>query len=68
MALREVIAKAGPVLFESAMKVEIISPEECLKSIVGGINSRSGQNIRTTLRDNAQVVTAIMPLANMFGY
>jgi len=67
-ALREAIAKAGPVLLEPIMKVEVVSPEEYLGSVIGDLNSRRGQIAGTTARGNAQVVNAMVPLANMFGY
>ncbi len=67
-ALREAVAKAGPVLLEPVMKVEVVSPEEYLGSVIGDLNSRRGQIAGTTARGNAQVVNAMVPLANMFGY
>ncbi len=67
-ALREAITKAGPVLLEPVMKVEVVSPEEYLGSVIGDLNSRRGQIAGTTSRGNAQVVNAMVPLANMFGY
>ncbi len=67
-ALREAITKAGPVLLEPIMKVEVVSPEEYLGSVIGDLNSRRGQIAGTTARGNAQVVNAMVPLANMFGY
>ncbi|MGB5212957.1 MAG: elongation factor G, partial [Anderseniella sp.] len=67
-ALREAIAKAGPVLLEPIMKVEVVSPEDYLGSVIGDLNSRRGQIAGTTARGNAQVVNAMVPLANMFGY
>jgi elongation factor G len=59
---------AGPILLEPIMKVEVVSPEEYLGSVIGDINSRRGQIIGTDSRGNAQVVNAMVPLANMFGY
>ncbi len=50
------------------MKVEVVSPEEYLGSVIGDINSRRGQIQGTDSRGNAQVVNALVPLANMFGY
>ncbi len=67
-ALREAISKAGPVLLEPIMKVEVVSPEDYLGSVIGDLNSRRGQIAGTTARGNAQVVNAMVPLANMFGY
>jgi elongation factor G len=59
---------AGPVLLEPIMKVEVVSPEEYLGSVIGDINSRRGHILGTDTRGNAQVVNAMVPLANMFGY
>jgi elongation factor G len=67
-ALREAISKAGPVLLEPIMKVEVVSPEDYLGSVIGDLNSRRGQIAGTSARGNAQVVNAMVPLANMFGY
>ena len=67
-AFREALQKAGPVLLEPIMKVEVVTPEEYLGSVIGDINSRRGQVAGTDTRGNAQVVSAMVPLANMFGY
>ena len=50
------------------MRVEVVTPEEYLGSVIGDINSRRGQIAGTDTRGNAQVVNAMVPLANMFGY
>ncbi len=65
---REALQKAGPVLLEPIMKVEVVTPEEYLGSVIGDINSRRGQIAGTDTRGNAQVVNAMVPLANMFSY
>jgi elongation factor G len=67
-ALREGLQKAGSVLLEPMMKVEVTTPEEYLGGVIGDLNSRRGQIIGTTIRGNAQIVNAMVPLANMFGY
>ncbi|WP_026782427.1 elongation factor G [Pleomorphomonas koreensis] len=67
-ALREAIEKASPVLLEPVMKVEIVSPEEYVGSVIGDVNSRRGQIQGQDMRGNANVITAFVPLANMFGY
>jgi elongation factor G len=67
-ALRDALGKAGPVLLEPIMKVEVVTPEEYLGNIIGDLNSRRGQIIGTDSRGNAQVIDAMVPLANMFGY
>ena len=66
--LREALKLAGPVLLEPVMKVEVVTPEDYLGSVIGDINSRRGQIGGTDTRGNAQVVNAMVPLANMFGY
>ncbi|MCP4384609.1 MAG: elongation factor G [Hyphomicrobiales bacterium] len=67
-AFREALQKAGSVLLEPIMKIEVVTPEEYLGSVIGDINSRRGQIAGTDTRGNAQVVNAMVPLANMFGY
>ena len=67
-ALREGLQKANPVLLEPIMKVEVVSPEEFLGGVIGDLNSRRGQIAGTDTRGNAQIVNAMVPLANMFGY
>jgi elongation factor G len=65
---REGIPKAGPKLLEPMMKVEVVTPEEYLGDVIGDLNSRRGQVQGMDSRGNAQVVAAMVPLANMFGY
>ena len=67
-AMREVAQKAGIKLLEPVMKVEIVTPEDYLGDVIGDLNSRRGQIQGTDSRGNAQVVEAMVPLANMFGY
>ncbi|MBM3520288.1 MAG: elongation factor G, partial [Alphaproteobacteria bacterium] len=67
-ALREGLQKAGSVLLEPIMKVEVTTPEEYLGGVIGDLNSRRGQIVGTSNRGNAQIVNAMVPLANMFGY
>ena len=67
-AFREGMAKAGPVLLEPIMKVEVVTPEEYMGDIIGDLNSRRGNVTGMDQRGNARVVTANVPLANMFGY
>jgi elongation factor G len=67
-AFREGLEKAGAVLLEPIMKVEVVTPEEYLGSVIGDLNSRRGQIAGTDTRGNAQIVNAMVPLANMFGY
>ncbi|WDF73683.1 elongation factor G [Novosphingobium sp. KACC 22771] len=67
-AMREVAQKSGIKVLEPIMKVEVVTPEEFMGDVIGDINSRRGQIQGTDSRGNAQVVEAMVPLANMFGY
>jgi elongation factor G len=67
-AFREGIAKAGPVLLEPLMKVEVVTPEEYMGDVIGDLNSRRGQIQEMNTRGNANVIDSTVPLANMFGY
>jgi elongation factor G len=67
-AFREGIPKAGPVLLEPMMKVEVVTPDEYMGDIIGDLNSRRGSVLGMDSRGNAQVINAMVPLANMFGY
>ncbi|RMD89808.1 MAG: elongation factor G [Alphaproteobacteria bacterium] len=67
-AMREAAEKAGIKLLEPMMKVEVVTPEEYMGDIIGDLNSRRGQIQGTEARGIAQVITALVPLANMFGY
>ncbi|WP_138379497.1 elongation factor G [Luteithermobacter gelatinilyticus] len=67
-AMREAAQKAGIKLLEPMMKVEVVTPEEYMGDVIGDLNSRRGQIAGTEARGPAQVVTAMVPLANMFGY
>ncbi len=68
MALREALQKGGPVLLEPIMKVEVVTPEDYTGSVIGDLNSRRGQIQGQDMRGNANVINAMVPLANMFGY
>ena len=67
-AFREGIRSCGPVLLEPMMKVEVVTPDEYMGDIIGDLNSRRGQVSGMESRGNARVVSALVPLANMFGY
>ena len=67
-AMREAAQKAGIKLLEPVMKVEVVTPEDYLGDVIGDLNSRRGQIQGTDTRGNAQVIEAMVPLANMFGY
>ena len=69
MAFKEGIQRAGPVLQEPIMKVEVVVPEEFLGEVIGQLNSRRGEILGMEIRPgNAQAVRAMVPLAEMFGY
>jgi elongation factor G len=67
-ALREALREGHAVLLEPIMKVEVVTPEEYTGSVIGDLNSRRGQIQGQDMRGNANVVNAMVPLANMFGY
>jgi elongation factor G len=67
-ALREALQKGGPALLEPVMKVEVVTPEDYTGSVIGDLNSRRGQIQGQDMRGNANVITAMVPLANMFSY
>ncbi|WP_397417569.1 elongation factor G [Phenylobacterium sp.] len=67
-AFKELREKGSPKLLEPIMKVEVLTPDEYMGDVIGDLNSRRGQIQGTETRGNAQVVTAFVPLANMFGY
>ncbi len=68
MALKNAVSKCNPVLLEPVMKVEVVIPEEYLGDIMGNITSRRGRVEGMEARGNAQVVRAMVPLSEMFGY
>jgi elongation factor G len=65
---REVVRKAKPTLLEPVMAVEVVTPDDYLGDVVGDVNSRRGQVQGTEQRGNNQVVNALVPLSEMFGY
>ena len=67
-AFREGVMKAKPVLLEPMMRVEVVTPEEYMGDIIGDLSSRRGNINAMDQRGNARVVSAMVPLANMFGY
>ena len=68
MAIREVMAKGGATILEPIMSVEVVTPEQYMGDAIGSLNSRRGQIQGMEPRGNAQVVTAHVPLSEMFGY
>ena len=67
-AFRELKEQGDPRLLEPVMKVEVVTPEEFTGSVIGDLNSRRGMIQGQDVRGNANVVNAMVPLANMFGY
>jgi len=67
-AFRELAGKSAVKLLEPIMKVEVVTPEDFLGGVIGDLNCRRGQVQGTDSRGDTQVVTAMVPLANMFGY
>jgi elongation factor G len=67
-AFREGVLKASPRLLEPVMRVEVVTPEEYMGDIIGDLNSRRGQVSGMDQRGNAHVISAMVPLASMFGY
>jgi elongation factor G len=68
MAIQQACRKAGPVLMEPIMKVEVVVPEQYLGDVMGDINSRRGNIESMGQRKDAHVLNAIVPLTRMFGY
>jgi elongation factor G len=68
MAFKEAAKKASPVLLEPIMRVEVVTPEEYMGSITGDLSSRRGRIEGMEARPGSQVITAYVPLSEMFGY
>ena len=68
MAFKEGCAKAGAVILEPIMSVEVVVPEEYMGDVIGDLNSRRGRIMGMEGRSGAQIVTSMVPLAQMFGY
>jgi elongation factor G len=68
MAFRDGCKRAGPVLLEPVMDVEVVAPEEYTGDVMGGLNGRRGSIMGIVRRPDAQVITAVVPLREMFGY
>lgn len=67
-AFREALQKGKSILLEPIMKVEVVTPEDYTGSVIGDLNSRRGQIQGQDMRGNANVINAMVPLMNMFGY
>jgi len=68
MAIKEAVQKGNPAILEPIMRVEVTTPEEYLGDVIGDLNSRRGHVLGMEARGNAQVISAHVPLAEMFGY
>jgi elongation factor G len=68
MALKEACRKAGVVLLEPVMKVEVVVPEEYMGDVIGDLNSRRGRIQNMDSRPGVQTIQAMVPLAKLFGY
>ena len=68
MAVKEAARRASPVLLEPVMAVEVVTPEENMGDVIGDLSSRRGKVEGMEQRGNSQVVRALVPLADMFGY
>jgi elongation factor G len=68
LALKEAVRRAKPVLLEPVFAVEVVTPEEFMGDVIGDLNRRRGHVTGMDQRGNAQVITAYVPLAEMFGY
>src|SRR5579864_6444768 len=67
-AFKEGMQKAGPKLLEPVMRVEVVTPRDYMGDVIGDLNSRRGRITGQDQRGNAEVINAMVPLANMFGY
>ena len=65
---KDACRKANPIILEPIMKVEVITPEEYMGNVVGGLNSKRGQIGQMSDRANSKIIDAMVPLAEMFGY
>jgi len=68
MALREAVRRAGVRLLEPVMDVEVVTPEEYMGDVIGDLNGRRGQIGQMGQRGNARIISALVPLSEMFGY
>ena len=68
IAFKEACEKASPVLLEPVMEVEVVTPQDFMGEVIGDLNSRRGKIQEMETRAGAQVISARVPLANMFGY
>jgi elongation factor G len=67
-AFREALQKGKSVLLEPIMKVEVVTPEDYADAVIGDLKLRRGQILGQDMRGNANIINAMVPLMNMFGY
>ncbi|MCC7196492.1 MAG: elongation factor G, partial [Gemmatimonadaceae bacterium] len=67
-ALQNVVKKATPIILEPVMKVEVTTPESSMGDVIGDLNSKRAKINEMTDRSNAKVISAFVPLSEMFGY
>ena len=67
-AFKDAMRKATPVLLEPIMNVEVITTEEFMGDVIGNLSSKRGRIEGTEIRGNAKVISALVPLSEMFGY
>jgi elongation factor G len=67
-AFKDGVVKAAPRILEPIMRVEVVTPDDYMGDVIGDLNSRRGQVTGMDSRDDARVIEAMVPLANMFGY
>jgi elongation factor G len=68
LGLKAAVQKASPILLEPVMKVEVVTPEQFLGTVMGDLTSRRGHVEGLEQRGNTQVIRAKVPLSSMFGY
>ena len=68
MAVKKAARAASPVLLEPVMAVEVVTPDDYMGDVIGDLSSRRGRVEGMDQRGNAQVIRALVPLADMFGY
>lgn len=68
MAVQSAVRKAGPVLLEPVMQLQVVTPDQYLGSVLGDLNGRRGRVKSMEVQGETQVVEAEVPLVEMFGY
>ena len=68
MALKSALKKAGPIMLEPIMDVEVVSPEEYIGDVISDLSSRRGKVLGMDTRLNVKVIASQVPMAEMFGY